>query len=147
MAGSPERHDAYSEIEAQAHMEGVSPDQFVAHRLGLAVLREAEEYEDEEFGSGNIVLLEITGGKNPSVIARALVETMDEVPSHAALVKRVKRIPDSSTLYAYELPTVEKNDFEAEDGLLEEMSIEEAIGPHPVFSRSTMSWVNGSRKR
>lgn len=147
MSRSLEAHEAFSVIEAQANAQGVDPDQFISYKLGIAVLREAEEYADEEFGSGNIVLLEITDSKEPSVIARALVETMDEVPGYTALVKRAKRIPDSSTFYAYELPTAEEINFEAEDGLLEEMPIREAIGQHPVFPHSTMNWVNGSRKR
>ncbi|MGA2967723.1 MAG: hypothetical protein ABSD69_00935 [Candidatus Levyibacteriota bacterium] len=138
---------AYSVIEAQANEEGKTPDQFVGQRLGLAVIRAPEEAGEaglEEFGEGNIVLLEITGGQRPSVIAHALVETGEDAAGWAALIKREKRIPDSSTFLVYELPPVEEFDVETGEAIfLADRT--EPFGPHPVFSRSSIRWTNSRR--
>ncbi len=140
---------AYSIIEAQASEEGKTPDQFVGQRVGLAVLSAPEEAGEaglEEFGTGNIVLLEITGGQKPRVVAHALVETNEDAAEWAALIKRARHIPDSSTFIAYELPLVE--DFDTDTGeAIFAADKTDPFGPHAVFSRSPMRWINGSRKR
>lgn len=110
----------------------------------MEIFRKAGEPDEEEFGSGGIVLLEVTGGRNPSVIARGLVETMEEAPSSTALIKRAKKLPNSSTFIAYELP-LEEIDLECGEVVFEAHPESEPIGPHPVFSHSSMRWTNGRR--
>jgi hypothetical protein len=146
MGHSLEGEKAYSIIEAKAREEGVTAEQFVGNQLGLAVLRSTEESDDpEEFGSGNIVLLEITGDENPAVIAHALVDTVEEAMEWATLIAREKHVPSSSTFLSFELPPVEEFDVDTGQVIFE--ARRDAIGQHAVFPTPTMRWVSNGRNK
>jgi len=130
MERSPKRKDnrAYAVIKREAIRNGQTPDLLIEDKLIEAV----EESDGGDLGSGNVALVEVTGGLKPKIIVHGLVATQDEFSSLAAVVMRSKRIPATSTLIPYEL-------------VIDEI-FEDAIGQmHPVFPKSTMHWVSGRR--
>jgi hypothetical protein len=120
---------AYAAIEREAIRNGQTPDSLIEDKLIEAV----GEVEDGDLGSGNVALVEVTGGLKPKIIVHGLVATQDELSSFAALIMRSKKIPKSSTLIPYEL--VIDDVFEGSIGQM-----------HAVFPKPTMHWVSGRRQ-
>ena len=147
----PPRGDRVEEvIKRQALRHGVSIDQLISQKVGQAFFDLARNGEEDAFGKGHIVILEITGGPNPDIIVHGLVKKEKEAPVHTALIKRVKKISNSSIFSTYELPTtsemspeIEGDDDITDYGLSESKPV--AMGRYPYLPKSTMHWVSGKK--
>jgi hypothetical protein len=135
----------YAVAEVKALRNGQEMDEFMKWKAGMAALHTGKE----RFGSGNIVIFEVTGGEEPEVIVHALVKKAARVADRMALIRRQKNLPSTSILLPYFLQPIKNPNLETEELAMSDRQqvYEGQIGRKEVIPMPTTVWVASSRNR
>jgi hypothetical protein len=133
----------YAVAEMQALSNGQETDEFMKCKVGIAALRS----EEERFGSGTIIIFEVTGGGDPEVIVHALVKKPAQVSDRMALIRRQKNLPSTSILLPYFLQPIKNPNLETEELAMSDRPqvYEGQIGRKEVIPMPTTVWVASGR--
>jgi phage-related protein len=141
MASLEQVNRGYAVAEMQALGQGLDTDEFMKCKVGIAALKS----ENARFGSGKIVIFEVTAGEKPEVIVHALIKKAAQVADSMALIRREKNISNSSILLPYFLQPVNPNLQTEALAMSDELRVDMGpIGRHRVFPMPITVWVSNS---